>query len=55
LSASIGVAIAYPGAVPLGAPELVRRADDALYRSKRDGRDRVTVGPLTPVPGSQQA
>lgn len=38
---SIGIA-AYPGEAT--TPEdLVRAADQALYRSKTDGRDRVTV------------
>jgi diguanylate cyclase (GGDEF)-like protein len=43
LSASIGVASMVPDATV--APEmLLRRADDALYRAKRGGRDRVVAG-----------
>lgn len=39
---SIGVASAIPSG-RVKAPELVRRADEALYESKKNGRDRVTV------------
>jgi diguanylate cyclase (GGDEF)-like protein len=37
---SVGVALAQPDD---GAPDLAERADIALYRSKRDGRNRVTM------------
>ena len=39
-TASFGVAAADPAA-PID--ELVRQADEALYRAKRDGRDRAVV------------
>jgi diguanylate cyclase (GGDEF)-like protein len=42
LSVSIGVAIAHPG--PGGVTDVLRRADEALYEAKSDGRDRVRVG-----------
>jgi diguanylate cyclase (GGDEF)-like protein len=42
LSVSIGVALARPG--PGGVADVLRRADDALYEAKADGRDRVRVG-----------
>jgi diguanylate cyclase (GGDEF)-like protein len=41
LTVSIGVAL-YPSNAD-GGDELIRVADDALYRSKSDGRNRVTV------------
>jgi diguanylate cyclase (GGDEF)-like protein len=40
ITASFGVATAQPG-LPL--PELLRQADDALYRAKGAGRDRVST------------
>jgi len=39
VTVSIGVAVAGPGGLPIG--KLVERADGALYRAKRQGRDRV--------------
>jgi diguanylate cyclase (GGDEF)-like protein len=39
VTVSIGVAVAGPGGLPMG--KLVERADGALYRAKRQGRDRV--------------
>jgi diguanylate cyclase (GGDEF)-like protein len=41
VTASIGVSI-YPDHGETG-DELLKRADEALYRSKSSGRDRVTV------------
>jgi diguanylate cyclase (GGDEF)-like protein len=43
ISLSVGVS-AYPGHGD-NAEELVRSADQALYRAKNEGRDRVTVAP----------
>ncbi|MGA7884173.1 MAG: GGDEF domain-containing protein [Acidobacteriaceae bacterium] len=40
LTASIGVAVSMPGESP---DELLLRADEALYRSKREGRNLVTL------------
>lgn len=45
---SLGVAQAVPGDTP---DSLLRRADDALYRAKSEGRDRVVVAP-GPTPTS---
>jgi diguanylate cyclase (GGDEF)-like protein len=45
ISLSIGVSL-YPqhGSV---TPEIIRVADEALYRAKHDGRDRVMVAGVT--------
>jgi diguanylate cyclase (GGDEF)-like protein len=42
VTASVGVALAEREGFEMDA--LARRADDALYRAKREGRDRVAVG-----------
>jgi diguanylate cyclase (GGDEF)-like protein len=47
LSASMGVASWNES---LDAAALVRASDQALYRAKRAGRDRVEVAPLAPPP-----
>ena len=39
VTVSVGVAVAGPGGLPV--TKLVERADGALYRAKRQGRDRV--------------
>jgi len=41
VSVSVGVATRAPGVEPLG--DLMERADQALYRAKASGRDRVVV------------
>ena len=48
VTASIGVAT-YRAGDPRTHAEVVRAADEALYRAKRAGRDRVAIAPL---PGS---
>jgi len=52
VTVSVGVALAGPA--DLGVAALVDRADDALYRAKRAGRDRYAVadGAADPVGGS---
>ncbi len=50
---SFGVAVAQPGA---NIDDILRRADDALYAAKRNGRDRVAVhNAETPPPNSSSA
>ncbi|MEQ8232744.1 MAG: diguanylate cyclase [Gammaproteobacteria bacterium] len=46
LSASIGISVCHARDRRMGAAELIGRADEALYRSKREGRDRLTVDNL---------
>jgi two-component system chemotaxis response regulator CheY len=46
--ASLGVAAACPSMSPIGLDELLARADDAMYRTKRDGGDRVILHTPTP-------
>jgi diguanylate cyclase (GGDEF)-like protein len=48
MSCSIGMARAKPGESP---EDWFRRGDNALYRSKRAGRDRATSAELTPPDG----
>ena len=45
LTASFGVSALSPGD---GVADLVRRADGALYRAKRDGRNLVRTAELAP-------
>ncbi len=49
VTASVGVAT-YRAGDPRGPAEVVRAADEALYRAKRAGRDRVAVAPLVGSP-----
>jgi diguanylate cyclase (GGDEF)-like protein len=49
VTVSIGVATTELGCA--SAPALVQEADDALYRAKRDGRDRVVGADRTPRTG----
>ena len=48
VTASFGVACGYRGEA--GWPQLVERADAALYRAKADGRNCVRSAPMAPVP-----
>jgi diguanylate cyclase (GGDEF)-like protein len=52
VAASVG--IAYPSPAESGTAALLRRADTAMYRAKRNGRGRweVEVGPLDIPPGA---
>ncbi|HEY0264990.1 MAG TPA: diguanylate cyclase [Granulicella sp.] len=45
---SIGVATRMPGETQVGA--VLRRADEALYRAKEGGRNRVETDPPSPLP-----
>lgn len=49
LRASLGVATAAPGDI-YDLAALIHHADEALYRAKREGRDRVCVRPAQPDP-----
>ena len=56
VTVSVGVAEAGPG--ELGAAALIKRADDALYQAKREGRNRCSVAgapPLSVVASEPQA
>ncbi len=47
VTASIGLAI-YPQEAITSIDDLLRAADKAMYRSKADGKDRITVYEWTP-------
>ncbi|MGE0861522.1 MAG: diguanylate cyclase [Gammaproteobacteria bacterium] len=49
ISASLGVSVFHPRGHRVSARDVIRRADEALYRSKREGRDRLTVDSLSLV------
>jgi diguanylate cyclase (GGDEF)-like protein len=49
ISASIGISVFHPRGHRASAQDVIRRADEALYRSKRDGRDRLTVDSMSLV------
>ncbi len=57
MTVSIGLATRAPGVEPLG--DLMERADQALYRAKAGGRDRVVVAAavalLRPAGGASPA
>ncbi|MGE0483135.1 MAG: diguanylate cyclase [Gammaproteobacteria bacterium] len=53
LTISLGISVCHPYGQRLGAAEAIHRADEALYRSKRDGRDRLTVDNLAVVVGRE--
>ena len=46
VTASFGIASLWRGET---LREMIQRADEALYRSKMDGRDRITLCPRTPA------
>lgn len=52
VSISIGATRLLPGDTP---ESLVRRADQLMYRSKREGRNRVSVGDTADSPGLSAA
>lgn len=52
ITASFGVAIS-PEAGPLETPELLRQADDALYRAKQRGRNRSELASPDELPVAQ--
>ncbi len=49
ISASIGISVFHPRGHRASAQDVIRRADEALYRSKREGRDRLTIDSLSLV------
>lgn len=53
VTASFGVAVA-PADVNAGLDTLVRVADEALYRAKHDGRNRVAISVLPPEAASRR-
>lgn len=55
LTVSVGVAVLWPRHGDQTAHDLVQQADAALYRAKKDGRDRVHLEPARPNPGDCEA
>lgn len=51
LRVTVSLGVASPCDGIHNADELLRAADDALYQSKRDGRNRLTVAAMTAQPG----
>ncbi len=54
ITVSIGLAI-YPQGAVISIDELIKAADSALYRSKTEGRDRVTLYEWTPSSTGNQS
>lgn len=52
ITASIGATVYYPHGAGDSAQEVIQRADEALYRSKAEGRDRFTIESLSLVSGT---
>jgi diguanylate cyclase (GGDEF)-like protein len=42
---TLSIGITAPATIQVSADELVKQADQALYQSKREGRDRTSVFP----------
>ena len=53
ISASIGISVFHPRGHRASSQDVIRRADEAMYRSKREGRDRLTVDSLSLVLGRE--
>ncbi len=52
LGISVGISVSNPHGARLAAAEMIKRADEALYRSKREGRNRLTIDSLSLVSAS---